>query len=85
MAEEYTFQTFKNHSTLKFEDISSELFRAYRRPGGEEIVIQEPIALNVSKNGGHRIFDSAGISHYIAPGWIQLYWKAKEGAPHFVK
>lgn len=85
MAEKYTFADFRNESGLKFDDISSELFRVYKRPGDFEIVIQEPLALNVSKGGGHRIFDASGNCHYIAPGWIQLSWRVKEGAPHFVK
>ena len=85
MAEKYTFETFRNESGLKFDDISSELFRTYKRPNGEEITIEEPVALNISKAGGHRIFDAAGNSHYVVPGWIQLSWRAKEGRPHFVK
>ncbi|NJO61537.1 MAG: hypothetical protein HC836_25805 [Richelia sp. RM2_1_2] len=82
---EYTFATFRNASDLKFTDISSELIRVYQYPGGEEIVITGPIALNTSKSGGHRVFDTEGTCHYITPGWRQISWKVKEGQPHFVK
>lgn len=84
---EYTFADFRNESGLKFDDISSEEYRVYVRPDGKEkeTVISKPIALNASKSGGHRIFDTLGICHYVPPGWKHLYWKVKEGHPHFVK
>ena len=77
--------TFINESNLKFEDISSEAIRTYEWPSGVKVIIDEPLYLNVSKSGGHRIFDAYGISHYIPSGWNHLYWVAKDGQPHFVK
>ena len=82
---EYTFENFRNESGLRFVNISSELFRVYRYPGGEELVIQEPVALSISKSGGHRIFDAEGYCHYITSGWRQISWRVKQGHPHFVK
>lgn len=76
--------TFINESTNAFVDISSEDSRSYVFPGGNTIVINEPLKLSVNA-GGHRLFDKNGISHYIPKGWIHLYWKTKEGQPHFVK
>jgi len=75
---------FNNKSGLEFVDISSEEWREYKFVG-ETIRIEEPLWLNVSKSGGHRLFDAFGISHYIPSGWKGLKWKAKEGQPHFVK
>lgn len=80
-----TFDDLRNESNLKFDNISSELYRAYKYPDDKEIVITEPVALNVSRAGGHRILDKQGNSHYITPGWRHLYWRVKDGQPHFVK
>jgi len=77
-------EEFRNESPHAFTDISSELYRTYRFPGGDEIVINYPIKLAVSA-GGHRIFDGDGDSHYIPKGWIHLRWRAMDGRPHFVK
>jgi len=76
---------FRNESGLEFADISSEQFREYQFKGGAVVRITSPLKLHVSDSGGHRIFDERGESHYIPAKWIHLRWKAKEGAPHFVK
>lgn len=76
---------FKNDSGLKFVDISSEAYRTYVFGKDVTVTITEPLHLNVSASGGHRVFDSAGVSHYIPKGWIHLMWKARDGSPHFVK
>jgi hypothetical protein len=75
---------FKNDTTLEFTDISSEAFREYEFET-KTIRIEAPLKLNVSSTGGHRIFDSAGNSHYIPAGWLRITWQAKAGFPHFVK
>lgn len=85
MSKKYTFNDLDNTSGLSFTDISSESFRLYKFHNGSEVRINEPVALNVSKAGGHRILDSEGCSHYITPGWFHLVWKAKDGQPNFVK
>ena len=88
MSEKYTYQSFRNESNSKFIDISSELWREYIRQNDDktEIItrIDEPIALNVSKSGGHRLFDANGECHYIPSGWNHLKWKVKDDQPHFV-
>jgi hypothetical protein len=76
---------FRNESGLSFTDISSEQFREYRFPKGEVVRIEKPLLLNVSKTGGHRVFDKSGTSHYIRSGWLQLSWTVEEGKPNFVK
>ncbi len=62
---------------LKFSNIDHELYRTYVFPNNT-VVINSPVALNVSRSGGHRILDSAGISHYIPTGWCHLYWEVKD-------
>lgn len=76
---------FKNNSGLEFVDISSELKRTYQFANGVAVVIDKPMLLNVSKSGGHRIFDAQEVSHYVPSGWIHLFWNVAEGAPNFVK
>lgn len=79
-----TFDDLRNNTELTFKDISSEKSRKYRFPKDEVVEINEPVALNVSRTGGHRILDSKGESHYVSSGWIQLSWVAKDDQPHFV-
>lgn len=79
----FTYATFRNESGLTFKNIESEISRTYIYPDSQEILIHEPLALNVSKNG-HRVFDAYGQSHYIPKGWRHLKWKVKDGKPHFV-
>jgi hypothetical protein len=76
---------FKNESPFDFTDISSEEYRIYEFNNGKTVMITEPLKLSVSKSGGHRIYDNAGISHYIPQGWLHLSWRSKPGKPNFVK
>lgn len=76
---------FINESTNEFADISSEEWRQYEFPNDEVVRISGPLKLAVSRSGGHRVFDSTGVSHYVPGGWLHLSWKAKDGQPHFVK
>lgn len=73
---------FINNSGFEFKDISHEEYRIYTF-SDMEIKINEPLKLNVSKSGGHRIFDANGISRYIPSGWREIQWKAKKGQPNF--
>lgn len=75
---------FNNATNLVFDDISSEQERTYTFPGDHKITIFDPQKLNVSRSGGHRIFDGVK-SHYIPSGWIHLEWVARVGEPDFVK
>jgi hypothetical protein len=81
MATQVDFRTNPN-SKLEFKDLSDEQYRVYEFPD-MTIKITEPLWLNVSASGGHRIFDSEGNSNYIPYGWRRLYWVVKEGKPHF--
>lgn len=82
IAEKYINEVFKNASDLEFKDISSEIYRTYEFPDFQ-ITITNPLKLNVSERGGHRIWDKDGVSHYVPPGWRHLYWLAKDDEPHF--
>ncbi len=79
-----TVNDFINNSGLNFTDISTEESRQYIFGNGV-VVIEGPLLLNVSASGGHRIFDQAGVSHYIPAGWIHLSWDARNGQANFVK
>jgi len=63
-------------------DISSEVYRLYRFPKGESVMIKKPAILIVSDNG-HRVVDKEGYSHYIPYGWIHLKFKVEKDKPHF--
>lgn len=75
---------FIDGTDFAWNDISSEEFRVYKF-SDTEIRIDGPYKLNVSRSGGHRVFDIHGISHYIPSGWRHLSWKARPGQPNFVK
>jgi len=77
---------FINESDLDFKNISTEEERTYTFPNRNTYHIKEPLYLNVSKSGGHRVFSNDGTSHYIQPkeGWA-ISWKAKQGKANFVK
>ena len=76
---------FINKGSYEFFAVDSEEYRIYEWPD-YKIRIDNPLFVSVNnKNGGHRVFDSDGISHYIPSGWKHLFWKAKKNRPHFVK
>lgn len=81
-------EKFINESGLEFKDISSECHREYMMFSENKplMIDGNPIALNVSKSGGHRLYTSTGWSYYIQPkeGWA-IRWKVKDGEPNFVK
>jgi hypothetical protein len=68
---------------MEFKNIESEVSRSYEFPGGTIITITNPLTLNVSASGGHRILDGAGVSHYIPPKWLHLSWMSKAGCSPF--
>ena len=72
---------FRNASKLEFCDLTSEEWREYQYASGTVRLVATH--LHVSASGGHRLFTTDGLSHYMPPGWIRLTWKAKEGSPHF--
>ena len=77
-----TFEHIRVPLESTFKDITSELSRTYRFPEEEFVVITNPVAINVSRGGGHRVIDEEGKTHYIPKGWIELTWQARDGKPH---
>ena len=78
--------TLINEGSYTFFEVDTEEYRIYKWGNGSSVRIESPAYVSVNpNNGGHRILDMDGMSHYIPTGWIQLSWKSKEGAPHFVK
>jgi len=79
------FKDFRNATRHNFDDISSETYREYVF-ADHTVKIDHPVALNVNySSGGHRVWDSQGVSHYIPGGWRELKWEVDSDKPHFVK
>lgn len=76
------FQTINMETD--FKPLTDEQWREYTFPSGAKVKIEAPQKLNVSKSGGHRVLDGAGVSHYVPAGWIHLCWQVKEGHPPFL-
>lgn len=85
MAKHSAVLRFINESNSEFTDISSESVRTYNFGQKGFVKIQNPMYLNVSPSGAHRLFSADGQSHYIPNGWVQLSWTVREGEPNFVK
>jgi len=69
-----------------FKDISGETYREYIGPDGKPWYrIEAPQLLAVSKSGGHRVVDAAGVAHYVQPAeqWA-IRWRVVEGREPFV-
>lgn len=77
---------FINESGLNFNDISSEQCREYIKYTDTLKLEGNPLYLNVSASGGHRLYTDAGWCYYVQPreAWA-IRWKVIEGKPHFVK
>ena len=78
------FKDIINGSSLKLNDISSEEWREYEFEENKKVRIENPLGINVSKSGGHRVIDAGGITHYVPKGWFHISWKPKDGKPHLV-
>lgn len=68
--------------TLNFKSVENEQWREYDF-GDSKIRIDNPLCLDVSASGGHRVLAADGVSHYVPKGWKHLTWKVKEGEPAF--
>lgn len=69
-------------SKPKFVPINGEFYRVYTffiDGKFAKVVIENPLYLNVSESGGHRVIDASGMTHYIPSGWILLSWETKPG------
>jgi len=70
-----------------WQDISTQTVRTYQYPNGFQFNVAQPKLLNIQNSslGGHahRIQTEDGTGVYVAPGWVAIYWKVKEGEPLF--
>lgn len=80
---EFNEQQITTNPDLKFDSLQDEEFRVYVFDENTDVFIDNPVALNVSKSGGHRVLDSKGFSHYIPSGWKHLMWKVRPGNQFF--
>jgi len=66
---------------LEWKNIEHEEYRTYTFWKDGKFVrvkIVNPVKLNVSKSGGHRILDCKNVAHYIPSGWIHLFWETND-------
>jgi len=61
-------------------DISSEVYRLYRFPKGETVLIKQPNTLFIDGNGTHKVTDTKGQTHIVSKGWMHLKFKLEEGS-----
>ncbi len=67
---------------LKFEDLSSEVYREYDFGDRGKVKIEYPQWLGLKEDishHGHRIVISENETVYVPHGWISLRWFNKEG------
>lgn len=50
----------------------NEKSRTYIYPDGQEIKLQNIVAVRVSESGNHRLNTADGMKHIIVPGWRHL-------------
>lgn len=81
---EIELRTTLKGKSIRWVDISSELYRQYDFDVQGVVTIINPQWLHVSTSGGHRIVDLEEVCHYIPAGWKHLHWEVKPGEPHFV-
>jgi hypothetical protein len=64
----------------EFKSIEDEAYREYDFGFGRSVRIEQPVALRVSKSGGHYVVDQDGVAHYLPNTWIGLKWENYPGA-----
>lgn len=66
-----------------WHDVTGEIFRMYIF-GGTTVRFDKVIKLRVSKNGGHRLVDAKGDSHYVPFKWLALTFRTETNKPRFI-
>ena len=61
-------------SNAEWKDISSETFREYTFPGGEQIRINAPVKLWVRPSGSHCVIDKNGLTHWVSSKFLSITW-----------
>ena len=68
------FKDIRAADGVEFKDISEIKYRTYYYPDGS-VTFDNPIAINVSKSGGHKLILEDGKSVYVRPGWFAFEYK----------
>ena len=69
---------FSTDQKMIFKDISNEKVRMYLMSVGNDIIIDEPIAVNINDADNHRVVCETGMSFYIPrardgkDGWTSI-------------
>jgi len=79
IAEKEFYQT----TDLVFYDITGEEYREYMYNNGGILRINNPWKLAISRSNNHRIVTRDGFSYIIAPNWIAIRFRKREGEPSF--
>jgi len=80
-----TFKQFvkRNESGREFSDLTNELVRTYLFANGFKLVIDDPIALHISKSG-HYVVRADGVVTFVpygANGFVALQFLTHGDAP----
>lgn len=67
-----------------FVDVSSEEWRRYDWPDSGTFHVDAPEGLDVLPDGGHCVVAADGTGHHVAPGWVRIQWRARDGQPHYM-
>jgi len=59
---------------MKGIDISMEKIRIYGYADREALIIEDPIKLFITEDGGHRVQDADGWVYYVHKNWETLKW-----------
>ena len=68
------FRDIRVSDGMGFMDISEIKYRTYFYADGS-VTFDSPIAINVSKSGGHRLILEDGKSVYVRPGWFAFEYQ----------
>ncbi len=74
-------EELRHNTNLDFKSIKGEHKRRYVFPT-MVVEIEWPLELAVSGSGGHYIWDSFGVMHYIPVGWCELQWTVEPDTDH---
>lgn len=64
---------------LTFKSTENERWRDYVWADGFVLHIPEPLWVNVSKSGGHRVIDKQKRCYYVHSSWRYITWEGKRG------
>lgn len=73
------FKDVQEQEVLEFKSVENETYRLYIYKNGFTIKVDNPVAIHISRSGGHRLILASGRCMYVKAGWIAFaYEKAKD-------